>query len=76
MKSISIRELHQQTGKFVREAAHQTIFVTDRGRQVAVLKAPSAAELKGRPFPRRRLSSMPKVRVDSKIYISEERDAR
>lgn len=76
MKSISIRELHQHTGRFVREAVRQPIFVTDRGRQVAVLKAPGAAELEGQPFPKRRLSSLPKVRVDSTVYISEERNAR
>ncbi|MGI8604913.1 MAG: type II toxin-antitoxin system Phd/YefM family antitoxin [Verrucomicrobiales bacterium] len=76
MKTISIRELHQHTGRFVREAQHDTIQVTDRGRPVAILKAPILAELSGKPFPKRRLSSLPKVSVDSSAYISEERDAR
>jgi antitoxin (DNA-binding transcriptional repressor) of toxin-antitoxin stability system len=76
MKTISIRDLHQHTGRFVREAARQPIFVTDRGCQVAVLKAPTAAEMIGKPFPKRRLSSLAKVRVDSTVLISEERDAR
>lgn len=76
MKVISIRELHQHTGRFVREAAREPVYVTDRGRQVAVLKAPVPAEMTGKPFPKRPLSSLPKVRVDSTTYISDERDAR
>ncbi len=76
MKTISIRELHAHTGRFVREAKHETIRVTDRGREVAVLKAPAPAEAAGKPFPKRPRASLPKVRVDSSVYISEERDSR
>ncbi len=76
MKTISIRELHAHTGRFVREAQHETIRVTDRGREVAVLKAPASAEAAGKPFPKRRLASLPKVRIDSSVYISQERDSR
>lgn len=76
MKTISIRQLHAQTGRFVREAEHETIRVTDRGREVAVLKAPALAEAAGKRFPKRRVASLPKVRVDSSVYISEERDRR
>ena len=36
MKTISIRELHDKTGEWVRRAAqHGEILVTDRGRTVA-----------------------------------------
>ena len=35
MKSISIRELHAQTGHWVRKSADGEIHITDRGRLVA-----------------------------------------
>ena len=36
MKTISIRDLHEKTGKYIRGAAEAgEIFVTDRGRTVA-----------------------------------------
>jgi prevent-host-death family protein len=36
MKTISIRELHEKTGEYVRQAAkHGEIYVTDRGRTIA-----------------------------------------
>jgi antitoxin (DNA-binding transcriptional repressor) of toxin-antitoxin stability system len=76
MKVITIRDLHQHTGKFVRQAQKEVIFVTDRGQQVAVLKGISVAETTGKPFPKRKLSSLPRVSIDSTVYISEERDAR
>jgi prevent-host-death family protein len=76
MKEVSIRELHQHTGKLVRQAQKEPIVVTDRGQQIAVLKSITGEESFGKPFPKRKLSSLPKVRVDSTIYISEERDDR
>lgn len=76
MKVITIRDLHQHTGKFVRQAQKEVIFVTDRGQQVAVLKGITVAETTGKPFPKRKLSSLPRVSIDSTVYISEERDAR
>jgi hypothetical protein len=76
MKSISIRQLHMHTGRFVREAQHEAIRVTERGREVAILKAPTAAESTGKQFPMRKISSLPRVRVDSSIYISEDRNSR
>ena len=76
MRIISIRELHAHTGRFVRAAQHEIIHVTDRGKQVAVLKAASGQEMSGKRFPKRPLSSLPKVRVDSTIFLSQERDAR
>lgn len=76
MKSVSIRELHEHTGKLVRQAQKEPIFVTDRGQQIAVLKSITSAETFGKPFPKRKLSSLPRVKIDSTIYLSEERDAR
>jgi hypothetical protein len=76
MKVITIRELHEHTGKFVRQAQKEPVFVTDRGQQIAVLKGITTAEYAGKPFPRRKLNSLPRVSIDSTVYISEERDAR
>jgi prevent-host-death family protein len=76
MKSVSIRELHMNTGNLVRASAHENILVTERGRPVAVLKSANAADLVGKPFPKRDIRKMPRVPGDSTAYISEERDAR
>lgn len=64
------------TGKLVRASAHENIVITDRGRVVALLKNAAAADLLGKPFPKRDIRKMPKVEGDSTIYISEDRDAR
>ena len=55
MKSISIRELHARTGRWVRRAAELgSITVTDRGKPLARLEAvPDAAATN--PFRARRL---------------------
>ena len=76
MRTVSIRELHTHTGRLVRAAQHEEIHVTDRGREVAVLKALTPAESMGKRFPKRRISSLPRVRVSSSVYISQERDGR
>jgi antitoxin (DNA-binding transcriptional repressor) of toxin-antitoxin stability system len=39
MKTISIRELHEQTGQWVRQSAEGEIYITDRGRLVAKMMA-------------------------------------
>lgn len=76
MRTATIRELHINTGKLVRASAHEKILITDRGQPVALLKGANAADLTGKPFPKRDLRKMPKVKGDSTVYISEERDAR
>ena len=76
MKTVSIRELHTNTGKFVRASTKEKILITERGRPVAMLKNIEAADLAGELFPKRDLRKMPKVKVDSTVYISEDRDAR
>ena len=49
--SISIRELHEKTGELVRRAgaSHRPLPVTDHGKVVAVLLAPTAVPLRKRP---------------------------
>jgi antitoxin (DNA-binding transcriptional repressor) of toxin-antitoxin stability system len=39
MKTISIRELHEQTGQWVRQSSEGEIYITDRGRLVAKIMA-------------------------------------
>lgn len=76
MKTISIKELHAETGRWVRAAKKQTIIVTDRGEKVATLQ-PHVEEEKPRPvFTGRDWSKLPASPVDSTIYISEDRDGR
>ena len=76
MKTATIRELHMNTGKLVRASAHENILVTERGQAVAVLKSVKAADLIGKPFPKRDIRKMPKSNVDSTIYVSQDRDGR
>ena len=76
MKTISIKQLHATTGRYVREATEGTVYVTDHGRPVAMLKPVSDADLPGRPFPQRQARDLPAVGVDSTPGISAERDVR
>ena len=77
MKTISIKELHAATGRWVRAARTQTIIVTDRGEKVATLRPHEASD---RPIakldPVERLKWMPVSPVDSTRFISEDRDDR
>ena len=77
MKTISIKQLHAETGRWVRAAKTQTLIVTDRGAEVAVL---CPLETSGQPKAvlnrAERWAWMPRVPVDSTIYISEDRDGR
>ena len=78
MKTISIRELHLKTGRWVRHAASRgPIVVTDRGRRVAALQ-PFDASVTGRPLPNREaaIRKRSKVPVDSAVYVSELRENR
>lgn len=76
MKSITIRQLHEATGKFVREARVAPLIVTDRGARVALLKRFTPEELPGRPFPRRSAARLPSVAADSTQVISDDRSGR
>lgn len=48
MKTITIRELHQATGRWVRQAQSGELYVTERGRLIA--KIVPAAPLPAQPF--------------------------
>jgi antitoxin (DNA-binding transcriptional repressor) of toxin-antitoxin stability system len=48
MKTITIRELHQETGRWVRQAASGEVLVTERGQLIA--KIVPAAPPPAKPF--------------------------
>ncbi len=48
MKTITLRELHEQTGRWVRQASDEEVRVTDRGRLIA--KIVPASPLPTKPF--------------------------
>jgi prevent-host-death family protein len=82
MKTISIRELHTHTGRYVRRAATEPITVTDRGQTVARLvpvaesSGLSFAQRRLRPGFKRLLEAGPLGGPDSTQIISEDRDGR
>ena len=56
MKTISIRELHERTGEWVRKAVrHEQIIVTDHGEPVAALSPYTAPASQENKFKNRRL---------------------
>ncbi len=78
MKTISIRDLHMDTGLWVRRAARGgPIVVTDRGRRVAALQ-PFDASTTARPLPDREtvIRKRSRVPVDSVVYQAALRDDR
>ena len=75
MKTISIRDLHEKTGHWVRLAQREgPIAVTDRGREVAVLADSSRFSQLAKPFPKRVRKRLPSTLLDSTSLISEDRD--
>ena len=48
LKTITIRELHQETGRWVRQASSGEVFVTERGHLIA--KIVPAAPPPSKPF--------------------------
>ncbi|MDD2765547.1 MAG: hypothetical protein PHE83_16415 [Opitutaceae bacterium] len=77
MRIISIKQLHAETGRWVRAARKQSIVVTDRGAKIATIQ-PHEASARPRAVldPDRRRAWMPVSSVDSTVFISEDRDGR
>jgi len=48
MKTISIRELHEETGRWVRQASSGEVYVTQRGQLIA--KIVPAAPVPAKPY--------------------------
>ena len=74
MKTISIKELHAATGKWVRAAKTTPIIVTDHGEQVAELRP--LVRVAAPKFPKRDWSKMPASDLDSTDLISADREGR
>lgn len=78
MKTISIRDLHLNTGEWVRKViSERTIVITERGEPVATL-VPFESAHKATPFADRKLvpgfEKLPLARHDSTELISSDRD--
>jgi antitoxin (DNA-binding transcriptional repressor) of toxin-antitoxin stability system len=77
MKTISIKQLHAETGRWVRAASKQPIIVTDRGAKIATIQRhDTSTRLRALLDPARRLLWMPVTPADSTVFISEDRDTR
>jgi prevent-host-death family protein len=76
MKTISIRELHIDTGRWVRRAQErEPIVITDRGRPVATLTAYAESHLrKALPDREAQIRKMRRIPVDSSEIVSDMRD--
>jgi len=81
MKSVSIRELHEKTGEWVRLAeVHEQIVITDHGRPIASLSPFRQPAKRNRFRAREILPAYAKLRrnlsrgTDSSVLISEDRD--
>ena len=86
MKTISLRELHNNTGKWIRKVAEEEeIIVTDRGTAVATVKPYRKPVAKKKTWANRTLlpgyaaamkAGLLKTSGDSTAYISEDRTSR
>ena len=76
MKTISIKQLHAETGKWVRAARKQPVIVTDRGEKVASLQAHLPIDPPRPVYTGRNWSKLPKINFDSTGVISDDRDGR
>ena len=74
MKTISIKQLHAETGRWVRAATKQSIVVTDRGERIATLQSHDATAEARPVFTLKGRSPRPKISIDSTAGISEDRD--
>jgi len=78
MNAITLKDLHQHTGRYARAAREQSFLITDRGHPVAMLTAPVTAHL-DMALPRRfSLGSAvaPRHQTDSTAGVSAARDER
>ncbi len=75
MVRINIRELHMDTGRWVKRAAdRETVVITSRGTPVAVLASVDVLA-PGKSLPNRwkQIKKMRRIPVDSGVYVSEMR---
>lgn len=78
MDTITLKDLHQHTGRYARAARESPVLITDRGHPVAMLTAPVTAELET-TLPRtfsRESAVVPRRETDSTAAVSAVRDER
>jgi antitoxin (DNA-binding transcriptional repressor) of toxin-antitoxin stability system len=81
MKTITIRELHEATGRWVRQASAEEVRVTERGRLIAKIvpakPVPAMPFFANPKFTRDFLAQRKHLRggTDSTLAISDERDS-
>jgi antitoxin (DNA-binding transcriptional repressor) of toxin-antitoxin stability system len=76
MRTISIKQLHAETGKWVRAARKQPLIVTDRGEKIASLQAHVPIDPPRPVYAGRNWSKLPQIDFDSTAMISADRDGR
>ena len=76
MKTVTLEELHEQTGRVVREAATEEIVVTENGRPLAVLRGVQNESGQRQYWQERerKLAALPRLTTNSTPLISEDRD--
>jgi len=76
MKTVTVEELHEATGHYVRQAAAAPLLIIEHGEPVAVLKKVQAAEFGGKPLPDREawIAHLPRTDLDSTTVVSDDRD--
>lgn len=76
MRTITVEELHEQTGRVLREAALEEIVVTENGQPLAVLKGLPNGSGRQQYWEERerKLAALPRLDKDSTAFISEDRD--
>ncbi len=72
MRQVSIRELHQTTGKIVRSAREKSFLITFRGLPVAVLGPLEEGE-RGKPLPDREEEILALPRTDTSKILEDVR---
>jgi len=76
VKTISIKQLHAETGRWVRAARKQPLIVTDRGEKIASLQAHVPTDPPRPAYTGRDWSKLPQINFDSTGMISADRDGR
>lgn len=78
MRTISVEDLHEQTGQFVGLAAQKDIVVVQRGQPLAILtRFPDSVQWQRHWEEREQtLATLPRIDVDSTESVSQDRNGR
>jgi len=77
MKTITVRDLHLNTGRYIRKAAIVDLVVTEHGRAVASISR-FTGYTKGASLPDREsfIHKMPRIHIDSAKIVADNRNGR